>query len=928
MTSDRWAQVERIYHEALEREPGARAAFLEDACSGDDGLRSEVQSLLSYEEDAGAFLERPALEDEARQLRQESAPLSEGRSIDEYRILSILGRGGMGEVYRAKDLTLGREVALKVLRRAAAGGPADLRRFEEEARLASVLNHPNIVTIYRVGENGDLAYIAMELVEGRTLRDALSGDPLPLRTALDLAAQLAEALSVAHARGIIHRDLKPENTMVTPKGRLKVLDFGIAKRQDPRDPSAPEGSSIHTDDGRILGTVGYMSPEQASGKRAVPASDQFALGTILYEMVTGQQAWKRNTAAETLTAIIREDPPPFSSATPTPPALRWILERCLAKDPEERYGSTRDLARDLATLRNHLGEVSGSLPVEGGAGPTPRSRGRRAILVAAACAAVAGAAVFLFPMFRKPALPVWVQIGFRRGIVWSGRFAPDGQTIVYSAAWDGGPVSLFSTRIPSTETRTLDLPPGKILAISRLNELAFLRDAHFDRFFVQPGTLVRAGLEAGAGRDVLDNVLAADWSSDGTQLAVAREIGEKVRLEYPIGKTLYETDRPISNLRFSRDGQWIAFCEGGPEVTVEALRLSDGLRKVLSEGWFPGAVGLAWSADGREIWFTPQKQVRDSSPPLLAVTLSGKLREVVQGPGQLRLYDIAPDGRALIARWDLQVGVRGSTSTLGEERELSATDDSLLSDFSSDGRKVLFYDREALFLRSTDGSPPLRLGDGYLSARLSPDGKWVLAISPDGPWYPVLIPVGAGEVRRIGTTECDGVEWFPDGKRILCEISNPPGTFRLLAIELDSGRATEIPIAEGAAADFTGGGPPLSPDGAFLAGLGRHGDILVLPLAGGALRRWAGEGARSGLVPAGWTADGRSLFVYRGGNVPADVQKLDLSTGLLEPWRRLTLEDLAGINRIEPIRVAPDGASWAYGYVRVLSNLYVVEGLK
>ena len=157
MTSDRWAQVERIYHEALEREPGARAAFLEDACSGDDGLRSEVQSLLSYEEDAGAFLERPALEDEARQLRQESAPLSEGRSIDEYRILSILGRGGMGEVYRAKDLTLGREVALKVLRRAAAGGPADLRRFEEEARLASVLNHPNIVTIYRVGENGDLA---------------------------------------------------------------------------------------------------------------------------------------------------------------------------------------------------------------------------------------------------------------------------------------------------------------------------------------------------------------------------------------------------------------------------------------------------------------------------------------------------------------------------------------------------------------------------------------------------------------------------------------------------------------------------------------------------------------------------------------------------------------------------------------------------
>ncbi len=374
MSSGRWAEVERIYHEAREREPGARVAFLEEACGGDEDLRREVQSLLGYEEAAGAFLERPALLDEAKELLQEYPPLPEGRSIDEYRILSLLGRGGMGEVYRAKDLTLGREVAIKVLRRAAAGGPGDLRRFEEEARLASVLNHPNIVTIYGVGENGDLAYIAMELVHGRTLRELLSGDPLPLKRALDLAAQLADALSAAHARGIIHRDLKPENIMVTPKGRLKVLDFGIAKLQGPRDPSTQAGSGVHTEDGRILGTVGYMSPEQAAGKRAVPASDQFSFGTILYEMVTGRRAWKRSTAAETLTAIIREDPPPIASAAPgAPPALRWIIDRCLAKDPDERYGSTRDLARDLATLRDHLGEMSGSgLPAEGGRG-SPRA---------------------------------------------------------------------------------------------------------------------------------------------------------------------------------------------------------------------------------------------------------------------------------------------------------------------------------------------------------------------------------------------------------------------------------------------------------------------------------------------------------------------------------------------------------------------------
>jgi predicted Ser/Thr protein kinase/Tol biopolymer transport system component len=927
VASDRWAEVERIYHGALERDPGERAAFLDDACAGDAALRREVQSLLGYDQAAGAFLERPALEDEADGLRREPAPALEDRSIDEYRILSLLGRGGMGEVYRAKDMTLGREVAIKVLQRSA-GGPSDLRRFEEEARLASVLNHPNIVTIYGVGEKDDLAYIAMELVHGRTLREVLSGHPLSVKAALDLAAQLGDALWAAHARGIIHRDLKPENIMVTPQGRLKVLDFGIAKLQGPGDPGAP-GSGVHTEDGKILGTVGYMSPEQAAGRRALPASDQFSLGTILYEMVTCRRAWNRDTAAETLTAIIREDPVPIASLAPgTPTALRWIVDRCLAKDPEERYGSTRDLARDLATLRDHLGEISGArLPASAAGGPGPRLRRWRWPLITLALAVVVGAAAALLPpVSRKLVLPEWTRIGFRRGTVWSGSFAPDGQTIVYSAAWDGGPVNLFVTRTASTETRTLDLPPGKLLAISRSNELVFLRDAHFNRFFVQPGTLVRSGLEAGVGRDVLEKVHAADWSPDGKQLAIAREVGEKVRLEYPVGKILYETDRPISDLRISRDGAWIAFCEGGPEVTVEAVRVSDGLRRVLSEGWFPSAVGLAWSADGREIWFTPQKQVRDSSPPLLAVTLSGKMREVVRGPGQLRLYDIAPDGRALLARWDLQVGVRGSAPSGVEERELSATDDSLLSDLSSDGRKVLFYDRNALFLRAADGSPPLPLGDGYLGARLSPDGKSVLAISPE--WYPVLVPVGAGEVRRIGSTECDGVEWFPDGKRILCEISNPPGRFRLIAIELASGKAAEIPIAEGAAAEFMGGWPPLSPDGAFLAGLGRHGEILVLPLAGGEPRRWAGEGPRLGIAPAGWTADGRGLFVYRLGDVPANVQKLDLSTGLLEPWRQLTVQDLAGINRIEPVRVAPGGVSWAYGYIRVLSNLYVVEGLK
>ena len=929
VASDRWAEVERVYHAALEREPDARAAFVGEACGHDDALRREVQSLLGFDRAAETFLERPALEVEAKSLLGDRAPLLAGRDLDDYRIVSLLGRGGMGDVYRARDRTLGRDVAIKVLHPSAAGGPDGLRRLEEEARLTSALNHPNIVTVFGIGENEGVAYIAMELVNGRPLRELLTGRPMPLKRALHLVAQLADALSAAHARGIVHRDLKPENIMVTADGRLAVLDFGIAKLHGPRDAATDSGPSIHTEVGKILGTVGYMSPEQAAGQHAVFESDQFALGTILYEMLTGVSPWKRDTAAETLTAIIRDDPPPIADAPATPAAVRWILERCLAKDPQDRYGSTRDLARDLSTVRTHLAEISGG-PVESSPGDRARRRSNKRLgWVVAACAAVIVAFLLLSRIWARPPQPDWVQIGFRRGTVWSAYFSPGGRTIVYSAAWDGDPVRMFSTRTDATEARPLDLPPGKVLAISAKNEVAFLRHAVFDRFFVQPGVLARAGVEAGASRDVLAGVHAADWSADGLQLAVAREVGEKVRLEYPLGKVLYETDRPISNLRISRDGAWIAFCEGGGEVSVSAVRVSDGQRRVLSEGWFPGATGLAWSANGREIWFTPQKKVRDSSPPILAVTLAGKVREVVRAPGQLRLFDIAPDGRVLIARWDLQLGLRAASPSDGREREVSATDDSVLSDLSSDGRAVVFYDRYVAYLRGTDGSLPLRLGETMPDGRLSPDGKWLLTLSPEENTAAMLTPVGPGEARQIGKEGCHCVKWYPDGKRLLCEISDPEAKFRLLTLDVTSGKATPIPIAEDAARDLDHGGP-IAPDGSVWVGVGRHGDLWLVPLEGGSARRISpsAAGFEPGAMPAGWSADGKQLFIPREGNVPQRVERLDLATGRVAPWKELTLEDVAGVTRIGPVKVAADGRAWAYTYVRVLSNLYVVDGLE
>jgi serine/threonine protein kinase len=278
-----------------------------------------------------------------------------GRHIGGYQILARLGAGEMGEVYRAKDLKLGREVALKVLAASIADNPAYLRRFEDEARSASVLNHPNIVTIYGVGEDGPIAFIAMELVQGRTLRDLCAGDGRSLKGVIDIAVQLAYALAAAHGSGIVHRDLKPENVMVTPDGLVTVLDFGLARRQDGILPAQADHlvtQAALTHAGMILGTVGYMSPEQAAGRPAGPASDQFSFGVILYEMLCGQRAFDRPTAVEALSAIIREQPTVIQSlnAGVTAP-LQRVVERCLAKNPAERYATTRDLAVQLCEIR-------------------------------------------------------------------------------------------------------------------------------------------------------------------------------------------------------------------------------------------------------------------------------------------------------------------------------------------------------------------------------------------------------------------------------------------------------------------------------------------------------------------------------------------------------------------------------------------------
>jgi len=291
--------------------------------------------------------------------------LTSGTRLGPYEIIGALGAGGMGEVYRARDTKLARDVAIKVLPAEVSGDRNRLARFEQEARSASALNHPNIVTIYEIGTADSVSYISMELVQGKTVRELLMEGPFPLKRLMALSAQIADGLARAHAAGIVHRDLKPDNVMVTREGLVKILDFGLAKLVGTSDPGMSQLTTVaeRTAPGMVLGTVGYMSPEQAMGRQVDFRSDQFSLGSILYEMATGKRAFSRGTAPETLAAIIREEPEPLPSLAPeVPVAFRWAIERCLAKEPEERYESTRDLARDIAQLRDHASQLTAAAP--------------------------------------------------------------------------------------------------------------------------------------------------------------------------------------------------------------------------------------------------------------------------------------------------------------------------------------------------------------------------------------------------------------------------------------------------------------------------------------------------------------------------------------------------------------------------------------
>ncbi len=869
----------------------------------------------------------------------QAVALDRGSHLGPYEILGLIGSGGMGEVYRARDTRLGRDVAVKVLPAEFADHPERVRRFEQEARAVAALNHPNILSIYDVGEHEGSPYLVTELLGGESLREMLLDGPLPIRMVIDIGTQVAEGLAAAHEKGIVHRDLKPGNVFVTKERRGKILDFGLARLTKGDGDSAPDSRAPTADQGTkpgtVMGTVGYMSPEQVKGLRVDGRADIFALGVMLYEMLSGERPFKGDSEAEVMTAILKEEPPQLSSGElAIPPMIERTMAHCLEKDPDRRFQSAQDIAFALESVTSASG-MSVTIP------PLPEEKRRRAFrwaVAVTACLVLASGVVSMGLLwgrheYRKP-VPIYQRITFRRGAARAAMFTPDLQSVVYSASWEGGEQdALYVQRLASPDARPLGVS-GTVVGV-----------AGADAFYLHKGTLSQIPLEGGTPRDLLAGIANADCDRTGTRLAIVRrDYGRNVRnyfcrLEYPVGRVLLESkgQQFILDPRISPDGKRIAFIwvgnlsSGLGDICVldESGRKRTLARDRQNLGHLREATHcLAWSADGDEVWFMTGET--ENSVEIHAVSLAGKERLVARLPGRLRLRDIASDGRVLVTLGRARFELRGRLAGDEMERDYSWLDGTCLPTLSPDGTQFVFQElgegggiyATAYHWRVGDPAP-IRLCPGY-PMDVSPDWKKVL-ISVPGRNYRVM-PLGAGQAVEVPAgplKDLGWARWHPDGNRIVFYAFDADGVRGIFAQDLSDG--SQRHIGDGALPET------FSADGRYVVAWSRDVDGCVYyPMDGGEPKPIPFLAKRD--VPRAFSHDGRWLFVgKRRGVCMYVVDRIDLKNGSRKPWLAVTPPDRAGVyatQGIDGLWITPSGRYYLYGYGRVLQDLYLAEGLK
>jgi len=827
--------------------------------------------------------------------------MTPGTMLGPYEILELLGAGGMGEVYRARDSRLGRDVAVKILPRALALDEDRLKRFQREARAAGQLSHPNVMAIFDVG-TGDVPYFVCELLEGVELRSQLDRGPLPPRKAMAYAIQIARGLAAAHEKGFAHRDLKPENVMILAGDHVKILDFGLAKglhkEPVPGDQTGPILTEL-TMAGTILGTASYMSPEQLRELPADHRTDIFALGAIVYEMLTGHRAFDGATHADRMSAILNREPPAMDVAVEEAlPGITALIGHCLEKSPTARFQCAADLAFALGV-------------VDAGAGA------RRG---------VTGDAVEAGPV--GPRRHTFRRTTYREGSILSARFATDGQAICYGAAWEGRQVELFWAYPGSPESRALGFPRTDLLAIAPSGEMAVSLRRHARGGFVYTGMLARMPVGGGAARELLDGVFEADWSPDGRTLCIVREENGLTRIEYPMGSPIYQTAGWVSHVRVSPKGDQIAFLDhpvrGDDMGAVAAVDLK-GAARTLSTGW-SSARGLAWAPGGREIIFTAFKTGVGRS--LYAVDLEGVERPILEVPGHMTLLDVSAQGAALIVLENERARVQYLGGGDALPRDLTWLDWTLVRAMSPDGARILIDETgvgggelHSTYLRGSDGSPAVRLGDGA-SLDMTPDGQWALAVVGHGPTRLDLLPCGAGSPRTIplDAINVHNAAFFPDGESLCVLGQEANGGPRLYRVDSITGKYA--PFTEEGISSFD---VLISPDGNSVAARGPDQAMTLFPVDGGKPSRVAGVMENDRVIR--WSVDGRAIFVFTRGELPAKVFRVDLATGERKLWKELAPSDPTGVEGLTMVRMTQDEDAYAYSYAQRLNDLYVVEGL-